>query len=39
MPVKLFGRLSEKMMVQFEKEGDGLENVDAPKFLQRYALF
>ncbi|KAH8555193.1 cytochrome P450 [Umbelopsis sp. PMI_123] len=38
MPVKLFGRLSEKMMVQFEKEGDGLENVDAPKFLQRFTL-
>ncbi|KAH8555194.1 cytochrome P450 [Umbelopsis sp. PMI_123] len=38
MPVKLFGRLSEKMMVQFEKEGDGLDNVDIPMFLQRFTL-
>jgi hypothetical protein len=35
MPVKLFGRLSEKMMLKFEKEGDGLKNVDVPNFLQR----
>ncbi|KAG2187286.1 hypothetical protein INT44_004971 [Umbelopsis vinacea] len=38
MPVKLFGRLSEKMMLQFEKEGDGLENVNVPNFLQRFTL-
>jgi len=35
MPVKLFGKLSEKMMFKFDKEGDGLENVDVPNFLQR----
>jgi hypothetical protein len=36
MPVKLFGRLCEKMMLRFEKEGEGLNNVDAANFLQRY---
>jgi hypothetical protein len=35
MPVKMFGRQCEKMMVAFDKEGDGLVNVDVPKFLQR----
>ncbi|KAG2187289.1 hypothetical protein INT44_004974 [Umbelopsis vinacea] len=38
MPVKLFGRLCEKMMTRFEMEGDGLENVDVPMFLQRFTL-
>ncbi|KAI9285816.1 cytochrome P450 [Umbelopsis sp. AD052] len=38
MPVKLFGKLCEKMMIRFEKEGQGLENVDAPKLLQRFTL-
>jgi hypothetical protein len=38
MPVKLFGRLCEKMMLQFEKEGDGLDSVDVANFLQRYVL-
>ncbi|KAH8555197.1 cytochrome P450 [Umbelopsis sp. PMI_123] len=38
MPVKLFGRLCEKMMLRFEKEGDGLDNVDVPMFLQRFTL-
>ncbi|KAI9285819.1 cytochrome P450 [Umbelopsis sp. AD052] len=38
MPVKLFGRLCEKMMIRFEKEGDGLNNVDLPMFLQRFTL-
>jgi hypothetical protein len=39
MPVKLFGKLCEKMMVRFEIEGQGLENVDVPKLLQRYLMF
>jgi hypothetical protein len=38
MPVKMFGRLCETMMLQFEKEGDGLDSVDVPIFLQRYVL-
>ncbi|KAI8575219.1 hypothetical protein K450DRAFT_262806 [Umbelopsis ramanniana AG] len=38
MPVKLFGRLCEKMMTQFEKEGDGINNVNVPMFLQRFTL-
>ncbi|CAO3681724.1 unnamed protein product [Umbelopsis ramanniana] len=38
MPVKLFGKLCEKMMVRFEEEGQGLGNVDVPKFLQRFTL-
>ncbi|KAI8577683.1 hypothetical protein K450DRAFT_282458 [Umbelopsis ramanniana AG] len=38
MPVKLFGKLCEKMMVRFEKEGQGLENVDVPNLLQRFTL-
>ncbi|KAG2187287.1 hypothetical protein INT44_004972 [Umbelopsis vinacea] len=38
MPVKLFGRLCEKMMLRFEKEGDGLVNVDVANFLQRFTL-
>ncbi|CAO3681720.1 unnamed protein product [Umbelopsis ramanniana] len=38
MPVKLFGKLSERMMLKFDKEGDGLENVDIPNFLQRFTL-
>ncbi|KAG2187291.1 hypothetical protein INT44_004976 [Umbelopsis vinacea] len=38
MPVKLFGRLCEKMMTQFEKEGDGIDSVDIPMFLQRFTL-
>jgi len=38
MPVKLFGRLCEKMVKQFEAEDDGLANLDVPKFLQRFTL-
>jgi hypothetical protein len=36
MPVKLFGRLCEKMMTQIEKEGDNIDKVDIPMFLQQY---
>jgi hypothetical protein len=35
MPVKLFAKQSEKMMLQFEKESDGLDNIDVPNLLQR----
>jgi len=35
MPVKMFARQCEKMMAAFEKEGDGLVDVDVPMFLQR----
>ncbi|KAH8553809.1 cytochrome P450 [Umbelopsis sp. PMI_123] len=38
MPVTMFGRLNEKKMLQFEKEGDGLDKVDIPMFLQRFTL-
>ncbi|KAG2187290.1 hypothetical protein INT44_004975 [Umbelopsis vinacea] len=38
MPVRMFGKQCEKMMVAFEKEGDGLVNVDVPKLLQRFTL-
>lgn len=36
MPVKIFGRPCEKMMKEFEIEGDGIDNVDISMFLQRY---
>ncbi|CAO3681708.1 unnamed protein product [Umbelopsis ramanniana] len=38
MPVKLFAKQSEKMMLQFEKENDELNNIDVPNLLQRFTL-
>ncbi|KAI8575217.1 hypothetical protein K450DRAFT_262785 [Umbelopsis ramanniana AG] len=38
MPVMMFGRQCERMMVAFEKEEDGLVSIDVPKFLQRFTL-
>ncbi|KAJ2964876.1 hypothetical protein NQZ79_g334 [Umbelopsis isabellina] len=38
MPVKLFGTLCEKVMTQFEMEGDGLSHVNIPDMMQRLTL-
>ncbi|KAG2183246.1 hypothetical protein INT43_006250 [Umbelopsis isabellina] len=38
MPIKLFGTLCEKMMVQFEMDGDGLSPVNIQEMMQRLTL-
>ncbi|CAM0143053.1 unnamed protein product [Umbelopsis sp. WA50703] len=38
MPVKLFGKLCEKMIQRFETEDDGLSNVNVRVLMQRFTL-